>query len=193
MLGISNHASHTRTVPIAMKDLAPSMRLPWVRPVAYLILPLMISVAAQAASEGADALRRYGHVEPLLLVGSGTVVDALLDTGAEHSSLHAEEIATFRRNGQRWVRFTVVGNDGTRSRYEKPLERRVRIVGRPDTLARRPVVVMELCVGEVLRAVEVNLTDRSELSYPALVGRSFLSGAIVVDTAQTHLTEPGCG
>lgn len=176
-----------------MKGLAWSTRPPWARTAAWVAFPLMIAVAAQAANDGTDALRRYGHVEPLLLVASGAVVDALLDTGAEHSSLHAEEIATFRRNGQRWVRFTVVGSDGTRARYEKPLERRVRIVGRADTLARRPVVVMELCVGEVHRAVEVNLTDRSELSYPALVGRSFLRGAILVDPAQTYLTEPACG
>ena len=40
--------------------------------------------------------------------------------------------------------------------------------------AKRPVVDLELCLGNVKRTVEVNLTDRSSFNYPLLIGAKAL-------------------
>src|SRR3546814_6895345 len=40
--------------------------------------------------------------------------------------------------------------------------------------SKRPVVELEMCLGDVKRTVEVNLTDRSSFNYPLLIGAKAL-------------------
>ena len=54
------------------------------------------------------------------------------------------------------------------------------------------MVLLGICVGAYYREVEVNLVDRSKFKYPLLVGRSFLSGALIVDPSKTYAVEPNC-
>ncbi|WP_308700608.1 RimK/LysX family protein, partial [Pseudomonas ceruminis] len=46
--------------------------------------------------------------------------------------------------------------------------------GDAPELSRRPVVDLELCLGDEKRTVEVNLVDRSSFNYPLLVGAKAL-------------------
>ncbi|MOA17556.1 hypothetical protein D3C78_1378200 [compost metagenome] len=46
--------------------------------------------------------------------------------------------------------------------------------GEGADISKRPVVDLELCLGDVKRTVEVNLTDRSSFNYPLLIGAKAL-------------------
>ncbi len=150
---------------------------------------LMISSAA-SASQGKDI---FGWVEHVLVGKTRLSMKAKLDTGAETSSLDALEIKKFRRSGKRWVEFVVADSDaGRRVSFKKPLLREVRIKRHDGRSQLRPVVAIEICLGDHLKRVQVSLTDRSEFLYPVLLGRRALEGIAVVDPELSLTSIPGC-
>lgn len=155
--------------------------------------PLSVSVAASTEDDDARSLEIFGWVERVELLDGEFSMKAKLDTGALNSSLHALGIERFRRDGERYVRFTVMDPEtGEPKELEKPLERNVRIVRHSGDYQRRPVVKMNVCLGPYERMVEVNLVDRGELIYPLLLGRTALEGAALVDAANTFQNYPAC-
>lgn len=141
---------------------------------------------------GTDERAVAGWTERVRLLPSGIELEAKLDSGAENSSLHVERQRFFRRDGERWVRFTVEGESGRRVAFERKLVRKAAIrrhSGRSDV---RPVVSLAICLGSVAKRVEVNLVDRSGFDYPLLIGRSFLAGAYLVDTSAGMLQPLDC-
>ncbi len=133
-----------------------------------------------------------GWLELARLGSDQLVLPSKLDTGADNSSLNAKHVAEFRRDGQPWVRFTVANDEGPAVVFERPVERIAKIKRSGTKSEHRPVILMEVCVAKVFRRVEFNLTDRSHLDYQLLIGRSFLAGAILVDSSSTFTTNPTC-
>ena len=124
----------------------------------------------------------YGRYEYIQLpeIG-GEVLKAKMDTGALTASLSAKDIETFTRDGEDWVRFRLATKGASNKVYEHKVARISKIKSRADEdeeetpeAARRPVVDLELCLGNVKRTVEVNLTDRSSFNYPLLIGAKAL-------------------
>ena len=142
-----------------------------------------------------EARGTYGWVEfaQLHLDGQPLRVKAKLDTGAKISSLDATDIAPFERDGKRWVRFrpSRAGAEAA-PLIEQPIARYVRIKRHNGSYDRRPVIRLPLCLGDELRTVEVNLTDRGNFIYPLLLGRKALAGLAVVDPARTFVRAPRC-
>jgi hypothetical protein len=145
------------------------------------------------AAETVDQKIVAGIVEPIAIGASGVVMDAKIDTGADSCSLNAQNIQSFEKAGGKWVRFEVTGSDGRSETLEAPVVRTVRIKGDDRSTPRRPVVRLPICLGNVRREVDVNLANRERYKYPALVGRNFLAGYVVVDSARKRLTRPDCG
>ena len=75
---------------------------------------------------------------------------------------------------------------------ERPVVRTVRIKRHAGRSLERPVVLLSICVGSVHKEVEVNLVDRSRFQYPLLLGRSFLEGDLLVDSARRYTLAPAC-
>lgn len=158
-----------------------------------LLLPaLCLPASPVAAGEDIpDAANRprltavAGWVEVVRLTRSGLELEAKLDSGAEHSSLHVNRQRYFRRDGERWVRFTVEGRDGRRVAFEREVVRRAAIKRHSGGSDVRPVVEIKVCLGDQVRKVEVNLVDRSNFDYPMLVGRSFLEGLFLIDPSES--------
>ncbi len=115
---------------------------------------------------------------------------AKLDTGAKTSSLGGQDVTEFPRDGQDWIGFTVVNGH---ARIERPVVRRatIRRTGAPDQT--RPVVRLLTCFAGATRLTEFTITDRSDMTYPLLLGRRFLAGRIVVDAGARNLTGGECG
>lgn len=159
-------------------------------PVALAALLCLFAVSPVATARGT-----YGWVEfvELHLDGQPLRVKAKLDTGAKSSSLDATDITPFERDGQRWVRFrpSRSGLDAA-PLVEQPVARYVRIKRHRGPHDRRPVIRLPLCLGDELRTVEVNLTDRGRFIYPLLLGRKALAGLAVVDPARTFVRAPRC-
>jgi hypothetical protein len=134
----------------------------------------------------------YGYLENVIISNAGLTLAAKLDTGADTSSLHAENIKRFRRAGDRFVRFQVRDENDDLITLERHLARIARIRRHDGDYQRRPVVEMFVCIGSIRRRVEVNLIDRSHLDFPFLLGRSAMEGAVVVDPERTFTTAPSC-
>jgi hypothetical protein len=134
----------------------------------------------------------YGYLEKAMLVEATIEMEAKLDTGADNSSLNASEINYFEREGKKWVRFRVEGDDGRNATFEREVLRTAVIKGRTGSDATRPVVKLRICIGRKSETVEVNLTDRSNYKYPLLLGRSFLEKGFMVNSADQFTTPLNC-
>ena len=157
--------------------------------VAVLSLLPWVPADGVEAAEGPVVL---GWLEWARLGPEGMVVSGKLDTGADNSSLNARDLTAFRRDGRPWVRFTLADDRGRTAVIERPVERSARIKRGAAAFETRPVVLLEICVARVSRRVEVNLTDRAHLNHQLLIGRSFLVGAVLVDSAATYTADPDC-
>jgi hypothetical protein len=145
------------------------------------------------ASAASRELAILGWVETVSLTDPGLNLKAKLDSGAETSSLDARIIKKFRKDGKRWVRFGIV-DPGTGEEFVLVRERKrtIGVVQHEGTNQLRPTVVVEICVADRLLDVEVSLVDRSEFSYPLLLGRRALKSFALIDPGNTHLTRPQC-
>ena len=162
-----------------------------------LLCLLSMPVMSLAASKTVYGLNEYARLNDIDLE-----VAAKLDTGAKTASLSARDIKHFKRNGESWVRFYLAIDDRHAHPIERPLARVSKIKRRADDLdpdeeqqySARPVISLDICMGEVLRTVEVNLTDRSAFQYPLLIGSEALKhfDAVVDPSLKYAAGKPGC-
>jgi hypothetical protein len=162
-------------------------------PTLLAVIATLVFTVPSAALANEKNKSIFGYVERVIITNKGFSVKARLDTGAATSSLDAVNIRRFRRGGTRYVRFDVLDPDSEEFvTLERELVRNVLIrqLGAPSE--RRPVVKMPLCVGHIMREVEVNLTSRTGFLYPMLIGRSAMRGVIIVDPELTFTRAPTC-
>ena len=134
----------------------------------------------------------FGYLEEVLVYPGAFPMLAKLDTGADHSSVNARILRQETKKGQIWLTFEVTNQSGATATFEKRVRRVARVRRPSDTATSRPVVIMEICLGTIRREVQVNLVDRTNLSFNILIGRSFLAGHAIVDSATTYTSEPRC-
>ncbi|WP_404463425.1 ATP-dependent zinc protease [Vreelandella aquamarina] len=154
-------------------------------------------VSAALVSDQAHAEDKvFGWVENAYIEPWGIAVKAKLDSGALTSSLDARDIEMFEKDGEEWVRFRLKLEDQESGetfsdRIERPLyrEQTVRGAGGRDE---RPVVLMDVCMGDTVYEEQFSLRDREEMIYPLLLGRRTISHLGLLDVRNTFLQEPGC-
>ena len=56
----------------------------------------------------------------------------------------------------------------------------------------RPVILLDLCIGNVRKKEEVNLVDRRGMNYELLIGRNFLKDEFLIDPGATYSLSPDC-
>jgi hypothetical protein len=144
----------------------------------------------------------YGLNEYVRLFNLDLKLAAKLDTGAKTASLSARDIQRFKRGDETWVRFYLAIDEAHKNAIERPLARISKIKRRagdydPDeekTYTARPVIEMDVCMGNVLRTIEVNLTDRSAFQYPLLIGSEALKrfSALVDPSLKYAAGKPAC-
>jgi len=148
--------------------------------------------------------RIMGWVENVYLLESSTKLKAKLDTGAKTSSIHAENIERFSREGENWVRFDIkrpgrkayVDKDGrphpekpaVSINFERPEIRTAKIKRHKNQSMERPVVLLAFMIGGRTYESEFTLTDRRKFIYPVLLGRRFLRKVAIIDPGKTFLT-----
>ena len=125
-----------------------------------------------------------GELEHVWLEPPGISLTARIDTGAESSSVNAQNLVEFERDGDDWVRFEWALKGQTTS-IERPIERYVRIVQQADPAGtRRPVVSLRLRIGDIEDDFDFSLADRSHLDHQMILGRNFLTDVAVVDVGR---------
>lgn len=131
-----------------------------------------------------------GEVEHVFIDELKASFDTRIDTGAESSSLDARNIILFERDGDDWVRFDVftLGESGPAQTFESKVERFVRIKQDAQNKSdRRPVIHAHLRIGQYAAETDLNLSNRSHLEYPLLLGRKFMKDIAVVDVSQKFI------
>ena len=106
-----------------------------------------------------------GAVEWALVEPSNLIMEARIDTGAETSSIHAEDIRLVEKDGKRYVQFSLLNRE---SGEQIPVER------------------MWVTIGESRLWLDVSLSDRDDFEYELLIGRNMLMDEFIVDVSKQH-------
>lgn len=159
-----------------------------------LLAATLLASSLSLPTHAAD--RALGWVEEGLIMPDGVAVKFKLDTGALTSSMHAEGIERFEKDGKDWVRFKVNVKDNrtdknVKLQFERVVERMVKVRGAGGA-ERRPVVQMSVCLGDTLYTEPFTLSDRDAMNYPVLIGRRTLEKAGAVDSGKTFTVKPTC-
>ncbi len=163
----------------------------------------IVAVCVPPMAMAADCPQIVGWVEPVAV--AGRMMDAKLDTGAQTSSIDAQDIRHFDREGRPWVQFRLgprrnnpaktsqgLGRETTDDPIiEAPVVRRAHIKRAGTPTERRLVVTLPMCLAGVSADTEFTLSDRVALEYRVLIGRTAL-GKLAIDTTRTHVTAGSC-
>jgi len=144
------------------------------------------------AAKASDTLTTIGWIETVRILPEGLELKAKIDTGADNSSLGAIDWQNFKRNGQKWIRFKLLKNNGGTESFERPLDRYALIKRKQTEALKRPVIKLWLCIGNKKLLVPVNLAKRKKFKYRILIGRSFLKRNFLVDSAKELTQPPTC-
>ncbi len=131
--------------------------------------------------------QRVGWVERVSLPALGLrSVEAKIDTGARTSALHVVSSRTIARSGAsgRGGRLEIVlPGRGPRARrtFEVAVREHVAVRDTSGRQERRPVIETILEIGPLRRRIRLTLTNRGDMRYPLLVGRTALGGDVLVD------------
>jgi hypothetical protein len=116
-------------------------------------------------------------------------IKAKLDTGARTSAIHAFDVESFSRDGERWVRFSIhplQKNDNVAIACEERVAD-IRTVSNPGSRReRRYIIRTELSVGGESWPIDLSLTNRDEMGFRMLIGRTAMSGKLLVDPDHSY-------
>lgn len=128
-----------------------------------------------------------GYTEKVRLPDLGIACYAKVDTGACTSSLHAEKIEPFTRDGKNWVRFHVLF-DGPLATLDQICEAEVtgrRVIASSNgQRSHRYIIKSRITVAGQEWPVEISLSHRGSMKYPMLIGRKAIAGRFLVDVSR---------
>ena len=138
-------------------------------------------------------LQVLGWREWLALPDLGVrAIRAKVDTGARSSALHVEALETRFEGGIEWVRFRF-GTDGRFEREwgEAPVLDRRFVTDSGGHRSERIFIRATLLLAGERRDIEMNLSQRRNMRFPMLLGRTAMAGRFVVDPQKSFvLGEP---
>ena len=140
--------------------------------------------------EAQEARQILGWKEWVKIGSKAGAMRAKLDSGARTSSLHAEDVEEFERDGRKWIRFSIKDSDEKEAKsilIKAPLQRVARVKNTDGTVERRYVVELGFSLGELQLREEFTLNDRSGLTCPILIGRNALRHLGYVDCSRVDL------
>jgi hypothetical protein len=113
-----------------------------------------------------------------------------VDTGAQTSSLHADNISQYQKAGKPWVKFDIhpdFYNVNHVIHCESPLHDLRTIKSSNGTSQERYVIKTLIQLGQESWPIEITLTDRSDMSNLMLFGREGMGERIIVDPSKSFL------
>ena len=111
-----------------------------------------------------------------------------LDTGADITSMSATDMTFFNKNGDKWITFTYSNHDGDQQEFTRKVVDEIKIKPREgEKSAPRPVVRMQIKLGDIDEVIDVSLRDRTHFDYSMILGKNFLRHNIVVSSDEQFL------
>ena len=136
-------------------------------------------------------MQRVGWREWVRLTDLGVAaIKAKIDTGARTSALHAFSIEPFRKSGNLWVRFEVHPMQRSSAVKIKCAaravdERAVRNSG--GQVERRYIIETRITLGDRSWPIELALTNRDQMGFRMLLGRTALEGRALIEPGRSYL------
>ena len=116
-------------------------------------------------------------------------VEARVDSGADYSALHCQDIVEeIDQHGKNYIKYWPLVEKHPSASTEKPATsydyETVRVRNTSGLLETRYVVYLEVNVNGKVFVTPFTLSNRSNMIFPALMGRRALAGRFLVDTAK---------
>ena len=137
-----------------------------------------------------EKLTIFGEAEYITIKPDNIRLKARIDTGATTSSIHSTEIRLLERDGKKWVKFNLTRSNGKKVPMEKPVVRTIEVKRHGQTKQSRPVVRLDVVMGKIQKTTQFSLTDRSQFTFPVLIGRSLLKNIAIVDVNRSYALSP---
>ncbi|MFA6162946.1 MAG: ATP-dependent zinc protease [Methylobacter sp.] len=122
-------------------------------------------------------------------------IKAKIDTGARSSALHAFAIEPYRKGGQRWIMFAM---HPLQERTDILVECHAQVKDRrwvSDSgghKQRRYVIETQLIAGQSVVRAEMTLTNRDNMRFRMLLGRTAMDNRFIIDPSSSYLLgKPG--
>ena len=131
-----------------------------------------------------DELPLIGWREWLALPQLGLpTLKAKIDTGARSSALHVEDVEEYQRDGVMWLRFVVAtGRRGTAGvQCAALISDRREVSDSGGHVTCRWFIRTPIRLAGIEWDAEINLTNRGNMLFPMLLGRTALRGRFRVD------------
>ena len=148
----------------------------------YLACTLIIAWQFSAGALADSPKQLIGALETIVVEPSGIQLRARVDTGAQTTSIHAEDIEIDNTGDARGksIAFRLVNLQGQSQRVETHVARQI-LVKTSEGSERRYAVPLTLRCREHSKTVLVTLNDRSGMRHRLLLGRNWLRGDYIVD------------
>jgi hypothetical protein len=111
------------------------------------------------------------------------LITARIDTGANTTSLGAEDLQIINEDG---INFALFLLDGKLVKHK--IIKFVKIKQHDADSERRPVIKLKITLGDITQIVDVTLTNRSNFEYKMLIGVNFIYDHFIVDVSQQNIT-----
>ncbi|MCL9780328.1 RimK/LysX family protein [Vibrio sp. S4M6] len=177
---------HQRPIEFALKELGSDEKTP------YLTLGRKLGKTELLINPRVDYLLtehplfRAGHIEKVQV--EGMTFSAKLDTGADVSSISAENIKLYKEDAKQMVRFLYRDKQGNKKEISLPVVKMMHIKAKKGEKANaRPVVRLPVQLGKLKETIEVNLQDRSRFDYSMILGQNFLKYGVLVGSDKNYL------
>ena len=140
-----------------------------------------------------------GAIEKIQVANMQPFYSARIDTGSATSSLHANNIEHFEREGKKWVRFDLSNPDSFKGVSSQPLSLDKHTIEAPivrfanirlltsESLEKRAVVELWVKMGNIHEKAQFTLANRDQMSQPILLGREFIRDIALVDVSKKFL------
>lgn len=133
----------------------------------------------------ADGKLILGEEEWMYIKAINHNAKARVDTGATTSSISAIDIEMFERDGKDWVKFKLAHSGNETKEFESPVSRIVTIrQSSTEERTDRPVIEVWVQIGDLKTQTEFTLNDRTHMTFPVLLGRTFFRDVAVVDVSK---------
>lgn len=116
-------------------------------------------------------------------------IKAKIDTGARTSAIHAFDIEPFERRGERHVRFHIhplQGRDDISIPCEAKLVDKRKVKNSGGISQKRYVISTTVDIAGRQWEIELTLTNRDEMKFRMLLGRSAMKGRLIVDPQKSY-------
>lgn len=141
---------------------------------------------AQAQPANAQGKLSLGRVEWIWLPKQGRYLAAQLDTSAPISILFAENVVSFERDGDRWLRFNI-SRDKWDSTVEAKLHKTEKFSYYGLASVKGPLVDLPVRVADFNDEIRFIVIEKKK-DYPQMIlGKNFLTDVATVDVSNKYL------